>query len=537
MFSKYSHFQSSYTLSQETTEDGFQIQDNGETIQIMFIDATHQTTKATLSSIHLEQRSQYYSSSQSDIKYSDETVMHPWTTMQGKGWMLKYSNQVDTALLLSSEGNLNTCLDMMMKYASMFLNIAYIKERHFCAILLKYTKCNIHQLRALPFMNEERIQLLYQNVRSFEVLLQHELTLQQLSTMNAALLNSLLRADSHSLDRILVLLLPEQLLSLTLDRLELLLKETSNLERLIDAGFSFEDFKAADVQKFTDCLHAAFSINTILKFVTVKQLLGLDHVPPGVPIQKPRKESDSTNFYAYESGSGYNGDFFWKNKGSTFEVMHGIDAPPRRRFKLTFDCLQKEGVENEKKETNNCISMIHNWYVAHDATQANESHVTYYCPALNHVMHECCGADFSIKQWHKQDAAMLASCSRAPYYREKQFVEFLNERGCSIHELKSLPGMTVEKLSTMSDHLYDLEKLYELGLRFEEIRLVDAARLEYVLSHFHEAHYALDLVGVTELLGIGKEVPSYTPTLFSRRRPHQASNWSPYNVLNNCTIC
>ena len=89
------------------------------------------------------------------------------------------------------------------------------------------------------------------------------------------------------------------LLLLTADHLRLFLKETDAIDKLIDKGLTFEQYKKIDTKILSTCSGLSSKVEASLKFVTPQQILKINHEPLTLKANPEPKNSSML----YDSGS------------------------------------------------------------------------------------------------------------------------------------------------------------------------------------------------------------------------------------------
>lgn len=155
------------------------------------------------------------------------------------------------------------------------------------------------------------------------------------------------------------------------------------------------------------------------------------------------------------------------------------------------------------------ISLVHNWYIIGKYTSTkNEVLSIFYCPELQFVVKEVIDQDFPVDQFKQEMTHIIFTIS---FYRELSFAEKIKKYNFTIDKLKSLPGMTQNKLSLLYDNQTIFEDLIAHGLHISDFARINEKRLVYIIKNYDELKESLDFISVYEFTNI----PQYSPSFFN----------------------
>lgn len=288
----------------------------------------------------------------------------------------------------------------------------------------------VEQLRTVPGMDDRRIKLLVNNKNHFITLLQHRITLTQIGQLDQQVL-----------------------------------------------------------QKYFE---SAYRLAKALPFVTLQQILGLDHTPKAIPAPEAvAPESRLTHIGGSSSGSF--GNFCYTRSGNRIAITPR-NSIGRTEAAPTLKLLSGEMKAEPKAQLDSELAalapeqLVHDWYhIKIDSGASDEVKKAMYCPELGYITHESHHPEFPVKELKETGHhALLYS----KYYQEKHFTEFLFKNGTSLDELRAIPGMTPLKIETLYNNQRHLSSLLKKGMQFADFAIIEEDRLVHVLSNYDDAEAA-----------------------------------------------
>ena len=480
-----------------------------------------------------------------------ESLLHSWTTKKSQQHIIKFSTDKELAVVFSSESDVEE--DFLKLVEGHFDQIEYFTELKF-QDHLKSISISMQQLRSITGMDDEKIQLLTNNLSGFKRLSENGISLSTIGTMNTARLQVLLKSIHHLLQLLPYGITLHQITLLDNDRVELLANKANDIKRLVENGVTWKQIEgmdnerilllmsnttgverllkhgatakqigSADKKALSKCLKSWYKLGDALLFVTMGQLLGIDHVPPAINASSESKEKKFLCLQGI-TAAGTHGDFSYntfsanelkithKNNQSETKLTITFGTPAAEAVDslvILFDCLKANPSPDAPKPE----KLVHDWYLISASTNetTHDKVTTRYCPDSKCLMNEACQAGFPEEELKKNSFGVLI---HSPYYFEKEFVNSLVKLGSSLDELKNLKGMTQTKIETLCWNESNLRELLKLGMKFTDIAQVDENRLEHVMSQFYKAKSALEFVDVFELFGLSKKPTStYEPRM------------------------
>jgi len=452
-------------MSGSSTSFGYiEISGKGDTGIITFKDHERNETKAKIQAYTLSELKKTKDFKNAQEDSGVESLLHEWKTKRVGSKIVKYSGNDELAFVFSSDGDVNSDFEKLASSGEAFL-VDYFKELHAVKSLKDETGLTLDQLRLIPGMDEKRVTLLINNISGMIKLLAHGVTIEQLGK--------------------------------------------------------------ADFAQLTKHLHAAWKIKEALKFVTIQQILGINHVPPAM-IDLPKKSNDGY-IYCGGSGGGTWGDFSYTHNDKSIDVTYDKN---KATLQVMFGTLKDEYVPSEAGLSKmNPDVMLHRWYtLENEVNDKKEMVTTRYCPELKMIHRETTSPEFPEKEF--KNGHYFSMLLTSPFYDEVAFGNFLNKKGTSIATLKSIPGMTTDKLALMFKDKYTIEDMLSKGMTFTDFANVDEKRFKYVLTNFSEAKSALEFVEPRELFGLANR-PRRHSGLFDGSAASASVASSPSNDNNN----
>ncbi|HGC5753446.1 TPA: hypothetical protein ACIZBK_003142 [Legionella pneumophila] len=299
------------------------------------------------------------------------------------------------------------------------------------------------------------------------------------------------------------------------ERIQLLVNNIHGLTKLLQRGVTLSQIGLIDLNILKNHLSSSWKLDDALLFVTIQQILGLNHVPPAVSSIVMPKDEMGTYIYIGSWGGGSFGPFSYEHSDNEIKITHANKTKSvKSTLKVTFGEVKKEYLSNLNKEIVNLLpeKLVHNWYlIAKESNTSNDNVTSLYCPELKCLIQETSQSQFPEKEFRESGYSTLLS---VPYYKEKDFIDFLIKKGSSLDELRNLNGFTEIKINALCKNKYELSDLLEKGIKFTDLAKIDEDRLVHVLSNFNKAKAALEFVDVFELLGLRDTSSNYSPRMF-----------------------
>lgn len=399
----------------------------------------------------------------------DETLLHTWGTKHVDKAIVKYSEQCPIAFVFSCDGDVENYFNKLFS-VSEFLLLDYFKEVQFCEQLQKIAGITLAELRNTEGFTDERIRLLCEHNSNLKELLKCGVTIKQLAVLNDSIFN-------------------------------LLITNNEAIKKIFKMGLSLEQLEAVSLTKLMNCLDNSRELQEALKLVTIKQILGIDHVPKQLNVSVSKQNKLSTTSSSVFSG-GSSGNYSYKHDDSKLIIT---DMRNQSTFQVTFGMFQEGQLSIFNQailESATSIDLVHKWYIVTSEMRNNgKKHNIFYCPEIKSMHQELIDVAFSEEEFRNCAQYMLL---RTVYYKEEKFTNSLNSLGYSIAELKNLPGMSLDKLELFYQNSYALECFLKIGIDFSDLAKVSCNRLHYLFNNRDAVDCALKFVDKKELLGLNK---------------------------------
>jgi hypothetical protein len=125
---------------------------------------------------------------------------------------------------------------------------------------------------------------------------------------------------------------------MTPEKLAYFSQHSDRISKLVSKGVSLEQLLAMQLDKFKKLIDlSAYKIDKILTFVTMNQILGVDHVAPPGP-QEEKNESDDNMRYIGGFGGGSSGDYTYEHSDHNVNIS----------FKKKWTCVYESGPLKEE---------------------------------------------------------------------------------------------------------------------------------------------------------------------------------------------
>lgn len=317
-------------------------------------------------------------------------------------------------------------------------------------------------------------------------------------------------------------------------KIKLLVTYQNGFIRLLKNGVTLEQIGLLEPSVLEKYTSSGFQLESALKFVTMQQILGLNHTPRAIPVTD---DASSQQTFHYLGSRGYSscGAFSSESRDNHLIVTHNDSKTTLTAVFGTVTEERKNALNASDFSAHTPEKLVHDWYRINKAAASSSDDVSsvIYCPDSGFIITETSQTGFPEQSFRETYGFMLASM---PYYQEKSFVDFLVKNGTTLDELRALPGMTPVKTLALFDNRYPLVSLLQTGIRFADLARVDEDRLVYILSHYSDAKSALNFVNVFELFGLGETVSSYSPGYFQSASSSGAASSVPEPEDESCLL-
>jgi len=452
--------------------------------KITITDEKRQKSEGKLQIFHLSQLKNLpeYQSAQI-LKYAK--LIHTWEIRRNENSIYIAAGNAQHAIIFTSL-DVENDFRKLSAFAMNLTMMDYFEELVSCAYFKEKFHLSIDQLQEIPGMNENRIQLLNNNIRSLEQLISFGMTLDQIAQMDITRLEFLLNnasslAQLNSLGWTL-----DQIIQMDKIRLQLFIDHVSSLRELLVLGITPAEMARVEYKRLENVLKNKYDLNKASHFVTIRQILNLDSKPLNITsVKKSRFDS----YVFLESFNGSWRDYEVSSTRNTVTITH---KKKTGMFKVESYTLTEDAKEIFKEKLKNCslIKLIHNWYIF----KSNDE-IIIYSPELNNITHETHQLDVPQPYINLQLLGVK-------FYDEKRFADFLKEKNRPIEIFRELPGMTEKKLLLLSEKNDAMERLIELGVKIEEFASIDDLRLENLLVNYNELSNALKFVPISAILAL-----------------------------------
>lgn len=302
--------------------------------------------------------------------------------------------------------------------------------------------------------------------------------------------------------------------------LNLIFNRMSDISILVDRGISLRLLLAIDHDKMINLIASADQLDMILKYVTINQILGIDHQPPVSPRLK-HKRSDHIKFSnLFESGK--SGLFSYEHNESGLTITYNNSKCEYEYIKPTDDVFSQFNRTSNHLNTSN---YLHQWVeLAFQTNEQKEGNIIshlYYSPELRLYINERYDPSFPLDEVKKYHFHILVY---VPMCYEEIVEKDLNKNNYSFEKARLLNGMTDEKLDVLTANYSNTKKLFKFGLTMEDLAKCDEDRLMMAVTNFDDVEKVLEFVDIKEILGLKAHLPAlklsankkYSPTLFAQ---------------------
>lgn len=445
-----------------TNYGGINIEGKDDLAKIIFTDKEKNKTNAEFQIYDLFRLkfSPTYRRASQDEKY--ETYIHDWYTRRTGRSIIKYAGSDQQAFIFTTDGKVDRDLSRLYQSPE-FNSVDYFKEIRFCDFLENH-QMTMTRLRAIPGMDESRIQLLMNHLEGFEKLLRYNLTFEQIGSFN-------------------------------IKRLQQMISEPKAIEELISKGITIEQLSQVDPAKLNHYFeNAYFHLDKALTIVTIQQILGINHIPLDISKIKLPKDDGWKSL----GGSGYGsfGAYSFEDKNNHITVTYKKN---NSHYQLAHGKAQEKSVKIFEDSVKNATPevIVRAWYkVAESKNENGQTISILYSPALKYAVHSTIDASFPVEDFMK-DIYSLAFVE-VPYFHEKDFAKKVK---IPLDVFKKMEGMTQGKLELLEKYSSQMQSLLWKGADIPDFALVDEKRLAYILQSGNYGH-ALEFVDIKELFGL-----------------------------------
>jgi hypothetical protein len=474
------------TRTTTTSSGRIHMEGKGDSAALTFTDKSNHSITARLENFEVKnlKKNPLYKSSTPETQ--TEILLHEWHTRKSKNTIIKYAgkNQVAFVFTVTTDGALAKCFAHLQE--SELHTIEYLKELNFSKFIAAKFKINFEIFKSVPGISKQILKLFLAEAGAFRILLDHGVLLSQLVDEERF---NLLANNLAELEKLLTLISIEKLHMVSNDRLQKYFSQTSHHQ-------------------------------DVLEFLTIQQILGLDHVPltigGGTPTALP---------YATPTGnsSGPIGkNFSYEQDKNVVTVSHkDVEINAETKLKITFGSLKEEASKELEEVSKNTPTqdLIHTWRLCRTGSE-----IIKYCPQLKYTVVEEPDLKFPFQAFKEYQFSLLKSF--ALYHMEERFRDFLLKNNCPLERFKKLKGMTLKKMECLCLFFSSFEEVLKAGFKIEDIARVDEARLLHVIKGLagERAQHALEFVNVYELLALSKPESSiFSFSFFSRRNEEKSA--------------
>lgn len=477
---------------------GIEIIGNGNTANIVFTNKNRHKTEAKIEvyQLHSLKKSHHFKSSREEV--GEENLVNIWKTRRSNNAIIKYAGKKQLAFVFSTDSLLDETFQNLLSHRK-FYRIDYLNEIEFCHLLQNKTGLSIDELRKIPGINEERVQLLLEGSGALVALLNHKITIMQLAALND-------------------------------DLFQLLLKSDSVIKKILNLGLTIDQLQYVNLAKLSHCMNSSWELEDALKFVTIEQILGINHNPKRIEASTSSQRGSDSMVYMGGFGGGSGGGYVHEYDDNSMTIVHEKSSA---KFSIKFGPLKDETrpAFDKAVEELEPIELIHRWYAFPRRTDDHHHKNIFYCPKLQLIHLEIFDLSFPEMEFRNNyNTYLLLSTA---YYKERDFIKFLNEHGESVSELRQLPGMSLKKLELLCDHKHGIDFLLKAGIDISDLAKVDLDRITYILKNSTKAERALKFVDVRELLGMHSMTRRHSQGLFGSPSPSMPSNDAGEMVSNS----
>lgn len=388
-------------------------------------------------------------------KPTTEKLLNTWHTLETENSIIKYSTKDQVAFVFTAQNDVKKLFDFLCEIDISI--IAYINELNFSRRLAGIN-LTIDNLRKA---SEQHLQIFFAESQAF-----------------FALLYSRVPATHFS----------------DIRRFKLYALHFQSIPEFTTLGVNYNELAKVKLE----VLEKYFELNyprNLFKFVTVRQMLGVDHVPPGIP------QDDEQELFKIDVGGGSIGDHFSYQRSDEASTITHTDPVSNHKTALIISLKSNcTDISEEMLNSSTEVELIHNWRKL-EAEEDGALMIAHYSPELNCSVAEIIGSGFPVDKF-TFERKFLPTYGMA-YYQEESFCAFLNGNGFSAGDYKKIGGMTIEKMVYLAQHLGTVKEIIGKGFKLEDFAEVEIKRLKFVVGNFSQAEFALKVVGIRELFGIG----------------------------------
>jgi|GEM_PF-5483373 len=463
---------------------GIGVDGKGDTAFITFTDKERNEKEAEIKVYTLSNLKKNAIFKNASVDPESEFLFNTWFCKRSEKAIIKYASEKQLAFVFSSDQDIDDEFKKALD-CYFFYSVEYFKEAEFCNILNQKLAINITQLRAIAGMSNSRIEYYVNHSSKFADLLDLGFSISQLGAMKSV-------------------------------RIELLSDKCYQIKELLNLGITIEQLELVGLARLKKYFDMSYRINSILEFISIQQVMGLDHAP--LASNKAFIPGNQRHISLPYFGSGTMGEFSYESDNNNIKIVHtDRNTSIKTNFNLEFgnpteDSIAKlkSSIKNKKK-----LELVHNWYLILKATNETKGELTIsYCPELNYLVKETSGELFPEEGLKKDYLPLLVG---ARFYEEIRFDDFLIEKGCPIDQFRKLPGMSQSKLELLCNHYSTMTKIVDKGINIEKFALIDEARLSHIIINYHQAEKALEFVDIFELLDLNNTTPRQALSFFNRK--------------------
>jgi len=285
--------------------------------------------------------------------------------------------------------------------------------------------------------------------------------------------------------------------TLSREHLAVLVEDHFAINQLIRAGITGEQMATMSVERLALLLKKSSKLSHASNFLSINQLIGLDHTPKPVPdkIDWPKRVNDFSTMHAYHDNTeSYHSknyhEISYEKDGRTYKASYREQIVDEAK-KAELDKLFKG-----RKIKNN---LLNHWHIG---KLPDNSVTLFYAPSISWLSSINESPGFTLEEAFERDPTQDFLI-----YRERKFMLALREQGVRIDELLQKPGFTSSKINLLCLNFETVQAFEKNGMKFEDYESVDEQRLAYVFEHFYKAQAALEFVDVFELFALRSTSP------------------------------
>ncbi len=428
---------------------------NGDEANIVFTNASQTRVDCAKLKVYTLQKLRKTEEYKISKEIKIEPLVHVWMTYCSENTIIKYAGENQQAFIFSASCGVNQAFENLPKCLT---HMDYFHEREFVRKLRERNQ-DISQFRD----NAERLHHAFACRGVFMELLDAGITI-------------------------------DNLISLKNHFYKLLLTHEFAAKLITVYKLPLQQFILVSSKRMKECLVSKDRLDKALKFVTIQQLLRLK-----VEVQSleflPSRKSGSTILVNQKRLS-----FYGKKEmqpGNQMQVSH------KNEFITTLYHVEESLLPKYEEDCRNVlpIEMVNKWYKIRDEWEQDVNVTEYYCRELQQLVHE---------EKKNFDQAEFVRSEEYPrlrnieYYREKDFVEYLQNIKCDISIFRNLEGMSHKKMQLLCYHLGSVKFfLAETNkITINDLARVDENRLQFVFLNVEDAKEALHLIDILELFDL-----------------------------------